>query len=165
VGLVWIVGLCNAYNFMDGIDGIAAAQAIVAGAGWAWLGWRGGDAMTALAGALIAGASLGFLFFNWPPAKVFMGDAGAAFLGFTFAALTVLALTQSLERAAAGALFVWPFLFDTTFTLVRRLVRGENVLRAHRSHLYQRLVARGWSHARVTMLYAALAALGVAIAG
>jgi UDP-N-acetylmuramyl pentapeptide phosphotransferase/UDP-N-acetylglucosamine-1-phosphate transferase len=161
--IVWIVGFTNAYNFMDGIDGIAAAQAIVAGAGWTWLALGGADPLVAVVGAIVAGASLGFLFYNWPPARIFMGDVGAAFIGFTFASLTVLGGTQSVEHAIAGALFVWPFIFDTAFTLLRRLVRGENVFRAHRSHLYQRLVASGWSHARVTLLYAALAAIGVCV--
>jgi len=163
-GVIWAVGLSNAYNFMDGIDGIAAVQAIVAGAGWVWLGWRNDDAVVAIAGAIAAGGSLGFLFYNWHPARIFMGDAGAAFLGFTFAVMTLVALARSWEHALAGALFVWPFLFDTAFTLARRLVRGENVLRAHRSHLYQRLVARGWSHRSVSALYGVLALAGVGVA-
>jgi UDP-N-acetylmuramyl pentapeptide phosphotransferase/UDP-N-acetylglucosamine-1-phosphate transferase len=119
--------------------------------------------MVAVVGALVAGASLGFLFYNWHPARIFMGDVGAAFLGFTFASFTVLAFSRDADAGLAGVLFVWPFVFDTAFTLLRRIARGENILRAHRSHLYQRLVAAGWSHAHVTMLYAALAVVGVAV--
>ena len=159
----WLVGFSNAYNFMDGIDGIAAAQAIVAGAGWAVLGLQSGDSLMSAAGAIVAGASLGFLFYNRPPARIFMGDVGAAFIGFTFASLIVLAWTRSLNHAVAGVLFVWPFVFDAAFTLLRRLFGGENIFQAHRRHLYQRLVAAGWSHARVTLLYAGLAAAGVAV--
>jgi len=159
-GVVWIVGLVNAYNFMDGIDGLAGGQAVVAGAGWAIVGLlTGAPAVTASALA-IAAASAAFLGFNWHPARVFMGDAGSAFLGYAFAVLPV-AAGPSVAVLAAAALFVWPFLFDAVFTFGRRLVRGENVVRAHRSHLYQRLVATGLSHRQVTATYLALAALGL----
>jgi UDP-N-acetylmuramyl pentapeptide phosphotransferase/UDP-N-acetylglucosamine-1-phosphate transferase len=90
VSAVWIIGLTNAYNFMDGTDGIASGQAIVAGLGWALLGWTAGIPLIAGLGLLIAGSSMGFLFHNWPPARVFMGDIGSAFLGYTLAVLPLL---------------------------------------------------------------------------
>ncbi len=160
VGAAWIVGLVNAYNFMDGIDGMAGGQAIVAAAGWAVVGFAAGDAGLVAATVAIGAACAGFLVFNRPPARVFMGDGGSAFLGFVFAVLPLGAPLPGWGLAAA-ACFVWPFLFDTTFTLLRRLSRGENVLLAHRSHLYQRLTVTGLSHARVTSLYIGLAALGL----
>jgi Fuc2NAc and GlcNAc transferase len=161
--VIWIVGVTNAYNFMDGIDGIAASQALVAGAGWVGLGWHVGDGPTAILGALVGGGAAGFLVHNRPPARVFMGDVGSAFLGFTFAALSLFAGAREPHVGIAGALFLFPFLFDTAYTLLRRVARGENPVRAHRTHLYQRLVARGRSHREVTLTYAGLAVVGVAL--
>ncbi len=158
-----IVGLTNAYNFMDGVDGIAGSQGLVAGLGWTAVGYALQDPLVTVAGTVIACASLGFLFFNWSPASVFMGDVGSGFLGFMLAALTVFVSPRSHAAAAAGILFVWPFVFDTAFTILRRAVRRENLLRAHRSHLYQRLVLTGVSHGTVALLYSVLAMAGVAV--
>lgn len=161
---LWIVGLTNAYNFMDGIDGIAGGQAVAAGLGWAILGWIGGQPLVGITGLLIAAVSLGFLGHNWPPARIFMGDVGSAFLGFSFAALTVLASQSNPVFILAGIALVWPFVFDAILTFTRRLVRGEKVWAAHRSHLYQRLVISGLSHGQVSGLYIGLAILGLVLA-
>jgi UDP-N-acetylmuramyl pentapeptide phosphotransferase/UDP-N-acetylglucosamine-1-phosphate transferase len=158
-----VVGLTNAYNFMDGVDGIAGSQGVVAGFGWIGAGYAIQDPLLAVVGAVIAMASLGFLFFNWSPASVFMGDVGSSFLGFLFAALAVYVATRLPATATAGILFVWPFVFDTAFTFLRRARRRENLLCAHRSHLYQRLVLTGVSHRTVALLYGALATVGVAV--
>jgi UDP-N-acetylmuramyl pentapeptide phosphotransferase/UDP-N-acetylglucosamine-1-phosphate transferase len=115
-------------------------------------------------GVLVAGSSLGFLGHNWPPARIFMGDVGSAFLGFTLATLAMAGGLPDPRLPLAGVLVVWPFVFDTTFTILRRLRRGENIFAAHRSHLYQRLVIAGWSHRTVTLLYLSLAVLGVVLA-
>jgi len=163
ITLLWIAGLTNAYNFMDGIDGIAGSQAVVAGLGWVALAGRA-DRIETWLGLLLAASSLGFLVHNWPPAKIFMGDVGSAFLGFSFAVLAIIGAQHDPRLALAGILVVWPFVFDTIFTFLRRLRRGENVFKAHRSHLYQRLVLAGYSHRFVTCLYAALAVLGVFLA-
>jgi UDP-N-acetylmuramyl pentapeptide phosphotransferase/UDP-N-acetylglucosamine-1-phosphate transferase len=162
--VLWIGGLTNAYNFMDGIDGIAGIQAVVAALGFAILGVLHSDRVITLTALAIAATALGFLFHNWPPATIFMGDVASGFLGFTFAALTVKLAQHTREAAIAGVLFVWPFLFDTIFTFFRRLLRGEKVTQAHRSHLYQRLVIAGASHGRVSSLYGLLALI-CAIAG
>lgn len=158
--LVWIVGLTNAYNFMDGIDGIAGGQAVAAGLGWAVLGWIGDQPLVSAAGMLVAAASLGFLGHNWPPAKIFMGDVGSAFLGYTFAVLPVIAARNNPRFVLIGLLLVWPFVFDAAFTFLRRLRRRENVFAAHRSHLYQRLVISGLSHQMITLLYVGWAVIG-----
>ncbi|HET7469345.1 MAG TPA: hypothetical protein VFJ81_06690, partial [Gemmatimonadales bacterium] len=110
-------------------------------------------------GAAIALSGAGFLLHNRPPARIFMGDVGSGFLGFTVAGLPLLlaASPADVDRArlpVVAAALVWPFLFDAAFTFIRRLVRGENVFEAHRSHLYQRLVITGASHAQVSALYA-----------
>jgi Fuc2NAc and GlcNAc transferase len=160
----WIVALTNAYNFMDGIDGIAGAQAIVAGLGWTAIGVMVGSREIAGVGLVVAGASGGFLLHNWHPAKVFMGDAGSGFLGFLFASLPLLAPSRGGPVFWCALLLMWPFLFDTAFTVLRRARRSENLLSAHRSHLYQRLVLTGRSHRDVTLLYAGLALLGIVAA-
>jgi UDP-N-acetylmuramyl pentapeptide phosphotransferase/UDP-N-acetylglucosamine-1-phosphate transferase len=120
--------------------------------------------MVSALGVLVAGSSLGFLGHNWPPARIFMGDVGSAFLGFTLAMLAVIGGLADPRLPFAGVLVVWPFVFDATFTILRRLRRGENIFAAHRSHLYQRLVIAGWSHRTVTLLYLALAGIGAVLA-
>jgi len=162
--LIWIIGLTNAYNFMDGIDGIAGGQAVVAGLGWTIIGLIGGQSFVGLMGVLLAASSLGFLFHNWPPARIFMGDVGSAFIGFTLAVLPIIAVQRNPRFMFAGILLVWPFIFDTSFTLVRRLIKKENVFEAHRSHIYQRLVIAGYSHRFVTLMYMGFSATGAILA-
>jgi UDP-N-acetylmuramyl pentapeptide phosphotransferase/UDP-N-acetylglucosamine-1-phosphate transferase len=164
VTAVWIVGLTNAYNFMDGIDGIAAAQAVIGGAGWAAVALSVNDAFTAAIALLVAATALGFLLHNWSPPSIFMGDVGSAFLGFTFATLPLIWHGDRARAPVIAFLLVWPFVLDSAFTFLRRLRKRERVFEAHRSHVYQRLCATGWSHARVTTLYATLAAVGAALA-
>jgi Fuc2NAc and GlcNAc transferase len=160
LAVLWVVGLTNAFNFMDGIDGISGAQAIVSGVIVASAAAHARLPGLVLAGTAIAAASAGFLVHNWPPARVFMGDVGSTFLGFVFAVLAVQIGTVWPAGGIAIALSLWPFVFDTTLTLVRRLVRGENIFESHRSHLYQRLVIAGSSHAVVSAIYAVMAAIG-----
>lgn len=157
--LFWLVGLTNAYNFMDGIDGLAGGQAVIASLAWALLAWQIGQPVAMSLGVFLAAASLGFLVHNWPPASIFMGDVGSAFLGYTFAVLPFLVLPADQKLPLIAILFVWPFIFDTTFTLLRRLRNGENIFTAHRTHLYQRLVICGYSHRSVALLYMGLAAI------
>jgi UDP-N-acetylmuramyl pentapeptide phosphotransferase/UDP-N-acetylglucosamine-1-phosphate transferase len=166
---VWVVGLTNAFNFMDGIDGIAGGQALVAGLALSCLGWLCGQPLAAVLGLLLAASSLGFLLHNWAPARIFLGDVGSTFLGYTLALLPLMLRAGGADRERgwtllAGVLVVWPFVFDSLFTLLRRLRKGENVLKPHRSHLYQRLVIAGCSHRAVALAYALLAVLGVSLA-
>lgn len=164
--VVWIIGLTNAYNFMDGSDGMAGSQGVIAGLGWACLGLLSGSPLVTGIALLLTGATLGFLLHNWPPARIFMGDVGSAFLGYSFAVLPLLGLHEKGPLASAspilGLLLVWPFVFDAAFTFLRRLRNGENVFDAHRSHLYQRLIIAGHSHRFVMILYSALAIVGSA---
>ena len=145
--VLWFVFLCNAFNFMDGIDGLSAMQTICA---CCWMGLIFGAIGGPVAGMtwILAGAVGGFLVFNVPPARIFMGDVGSLFIGFTIAAFGV--------WGARAGLPLWVFLsvlafcvFDVCYTLTRRLLRGENVLEAHHKHLYQRLGRLGWSHGRI----------------
>jgi len=158
----WLVGLTNIYNFMDGIDGIAAIQAIVAALVIGGVAVRVGSEGLALAMAILAAGVGGFLLLNWAPARIFMGDVGSTFLGFTLAGWA--AVPSHRVPATVWIAALSPFLFDSIATLVRRLLRGERIYLPHRTHFYQRLVHRGWSHARTTTLYGALAAASGAIA-
>jgi UDP-N-acetylmuramyl pentapeptide phosphotransferase/UDP-N-acetylglucosamine-1-phosphate transferase len=164
IGALWIAALTNAYNFMDGIDGIAGTQAVIAGLAFAWASKSAGAPFVTVVSIATAAASAGFLVHNWPPARVFLGDVGSAFLGFVFGSLTLMLFQQSPLAAIGAALSLWPFVFDTVFTLGRRAKRGEDLLRSHRSHLYQRLVISGWSHRAVTLLFTVGAAIA-AVAG
>jgi UDP-N-acetylmuramyl pentapeptide phosphotransferase/UDP-N-acetylglucosamine-1-phosphate transferase len=125
-----------------------------------------GQTDLALFAALLAASSLGFLFLNRPPALVFMGDVGSTFLGFSFAVLPLLAFNRVGDPRAlvVGALLVAPFVLDGAYTILRRAYRHENVLTAHRTHVYQRLVKQGYSHWQITGLYA-LYALASACCG
>jgi UDP-N-acetylmuramyl pentapeptide phosphotransferase/UDP-N-acetylglucosamine-1-phosphate transferase len=162
--LVWMVGLTNAFNFMDGVDGMAAGQAVVAGLGWAMLGWLKGWSLLELTGLLLAATSLGFLLHNWHPARIFMGDVGSTFLGYCFAALAVIAARYDARLALAGVLLVWPTIFDTGFTALNRLRRHENIFAGHREFLFHRLVATGWTHAQAATLYLTFPMLGALLA-
>jgi len=163
---IWIVGLTNAFNFMDGIDGIAAAQATVAGFWWAVFGWLYLQPLLLVLGLFLACSSMGFLAHNWPPARIFMGDVGSAFLGYTFAILPIMANDSLSPNGGwdgsflAGILITWPFLLDSTFTFLRRLYNGENVLRSHRTHIYQRLAIAGYSSCFISLIYMGLTTMG-----
>ena len=160
---LWIVWMINAYNFMDGIDGIAGSQAVLAGFSWLIFGYLFGYQSMYFFGGVLAFSSLGFLMHNWSPAKVFMGDVGSAFLGFTFAVLPLIALNEkpadSYFLFFPAILFLWFFLFDTVYTLVRRALRGEKVWNPHREHLYQRMTIAGWTHSAVTIIYSGFTAI------
>lgn len=157
--LLWLLGLTNAYNFMDGLDGIAASTSVVASGFFSYIAFQEGSHFVYLVSLTLGAATLGFLAFNWPPAKIFMGDVGSAFLGFAFATLAIVAARYDLGHTS---LFVMPlllfhFIFDSTFTFLRRLLHGDNVFQGHRTHLYQLMNRMGYSHRAVTLIYAGLA--------
>jgi Fuc2NAc and GlcNAc transferase len=149
LALVW---LSNLYNFMDGIDGIAGSQAVVAGTAMAIILWSVGSPGLAIAGAVIGASACGFLAWNWAPARIFMGDVGSGTLGFAFGSIALAAERSAGVPALVLLLPLGVFIADATFTLFRRLLRGERVYAAHRSHVYQQLVQRGWRHDAVTSL-------------
>lgn len=160
ITFLWIVGLTNAFNFMDGIDGMAAGQAVVAGIGWFIIGNMISIPQIYIIGILVSSTSLGFLGHNWSPAKIFLGDVGSAFLGFTFAILPLM-ISNKANTFMIGFLLVWPFVVDTFFTFVIRSINKENVFSPHRSHLYQKLVISGLSHKSVTAIYIFLSFMGL----
>lgn len=162
--VLWLVGFSNVYNFMDGINGMAGGTGAIYGGLLILFAIRLGNPGLATVAILLTGGCLGFLFHNFPQARTFMGDVGSLFLGMLFA-LLVVRLAQGShhpESLTAMLLVCSVFLYDGGFTILRRIRRRENIFQAHRSHLYQRLIQAGLSHAKVTGLYLLLhAAVGV----
>jgi Fuc2NAc and GlcNAc transferase len=153
VGVVWAI---NLYNFVDGIDGLAAGEAISTGVIGGLLLLMTGNTGLAMVAFLIAAANAGFLPLNWAPAKLFMGDVGSGLLGYLFAVLAV-----ASENVKAVPLLLWvlllgAFVFDATVTLCRRIAHGERWYHAHHSHAYQRMVQAGRSHATVSSMILAI---------
>ncbi|MGB3634287.1 MAG: hypothetical protein WA982_09630 [Rubrobacteraceae bacterium] len=152
VGVFWIVALCNAFNFMDGIDGITGGVAVI-----------NALFLIAITGATdsllpaLAGATLGFLIWNVSPASMFCGDSGSYFLGFGLAALALYTPVPgngwSPVLFLAGVLVFTPYLFDTGYTLARRAWERKNVFSAHREHVYQRITPATTMHRRTSNLY------------
>ncbi len=147
--LVWMV---NLYNFMDGMDGFAGGMALIGFGAFAVFGLLGGNLLFTGLSLTIVAAAGGFLLFNFPPARIFMGDTGSAALGLLAGGLSLWGALDGLFPFWAALLVFSPFTVDASVTLVRRLFRGERVWQAHKSHYYQRLVQSGWGH-RKTVLY------------
>ncbi|MDD5723457.1 MAG: glycosyltransferase family 4 protein [Syntrophales bacterium] len=148
----WVVWMLNLYNFMDGIDGLAGGESTVASSFFFLVFAYYGQSGWAVANLVVAAASMGFLVHNWPPARIFMGDAGSAFLGAFYGMQSVVA---ALSTPVPFAVLVLPFanfILDTTFTLFRRLIRREKWYQAHRSHIYQRMTDLGMTHKKVTSI-------------
>jgi Fuc2NAc and GlcNAc transferase len=151
-GAFWVVWMLNLYNFMDGIDGLAGGEAAVASSFFflvfAWYGQSG----WAIVNLVVAAVSMGFLVHNWPPARIFMGDAGSAFLGAFYGMQSMVA---ALSTPVPFPVLVLPFanfILDTTFTLFRRVICREKWYQAHRSHVYQRMTDLGMTHGKVTSI-------------
>ena len=163
-GVVWVVALVNAYNFMDGIDGIAGGTAILNALFLAtFVGTTGLRACLAVLAAAVAG----FLAWNISPARIFLGDSGSHFVGFFLGAVALYTEPVGepgspygpyLAFLVAAAIFT-PFLFDTAFTLVRRATARKNIFAAHREHVYQRITPDPASHRQVSIVYFAFSAL------
>lgn len=172
LGLAWtivaalaITWMTNLYNFMDGADGLAGGMAVIGFGALAWAAYAAGAGDLAAACSAVAATCVAFLVFNFPPARVFMGDAGSVPLGFLAGALGWLGLVRGVWPWWFPLVVFSPFIVDATVTLLRRIAASERVWKAHRSHYYQRLVLAGWSHRRLAaaewalMLVAALSAL------
>lgn len=149
---LYVAWLVNLYNFMDGMDGFAGGMAVFGFGTFALLGAASDEAAFAALSAVVAAASAGYLLFNFPPARIFMGDAGSSLLGFLAAGLSLWASMDGIFPLWIAVLVFSPFIVDATFTLGRRLRRRERVWEAHKSHCYQRLVQLGWGH-RKTVLW------------
>lgn len=176
-GIVWLPGwvvlavtsaavvwMANLFNFMDGSDGLAGGMALFGFGALGVVGALAGAAFVATTAAMVCAAAVGFLMLNFPPARVFLGDAGSVTLGFAAAALSSVLVLQHGVSPVVPVLIFAPFLLDATITLVGRLWRREHVWRPHRQHWYQRLVLADWSHRQVLQLYWPLMAAGAASA-
>jgi UDP-N-acetylmuramyl pentapeptide phosphotransferase/UDP-N-acetylglucosamine-1-phosphate transferase len=163
-GVLAIMWTTNLYNFMDGSDGLAAVMAIAGFGCYALAATMAGNLPLAFICAALASASAGFLAHNFPPARVFLGDAGSIPLGFLAAALGLEGFVTGTWPLAFPLLVFSPFIADATVTLARRALRRETLWRAHRSHHYQRLVLAGWSRRRLLAWSAVLMAASAASA-
>jgi Fuc2NAc and GlcNAc transferase len=153
IALVW---LTNLFNFMDGIDGLAGMEAVCVGLLGAFLLFRNGLPTFAPAFLILAAASLGFLAWNWPPAKIFMGDAGSGFIGFSLGVLVLFASNSSNASFWPWFILLAAFIVDSTITLLRRAFSGARWYEAHRSHAYQNAALAWGSHLKVTLATAGI---------
>jgi UDP-N-acetylmuramyl pentapeptide phosphotransferase/UDP-N-acetylglucosamine-1-phosphate transferase len=160
--ILWLIGFTNFFNFMDGVDGMAGGAAVIYGGFLSCFAFQQQAPGACLVSLLAVGASLGFLTQNFPSARTFMGDEGSLFLGMLFAVMSLGLFRSSRDPAIIlSFLLLYSVVFyDCSLTIMRRLIAGENIFRAHRSHLYQRLVQHGWSHPEATFLYLSLTLLG-----
>jgi len=150
VTVAWMI---NLYNFMDGSDGLAGGQAVFGFGTLAIAALQANDPGIATGAAIVAGAALGFLAFNFPPARVFMGDAGSTSLGLLAGALGGLGVARNLWHPVFPAIAFLPFIFDASATLLMRMGQGKKVWQAHRDHAYQRLNMSGFGHRNTALLY------------
>ena len=160
----WMI---NLYNFMDGADGLAGGMAVIGFGGYGVAALAGGDFSFAAVTLSVAAAALGFLLFNFPPARVFMGDVGAIPLGCLAAVLDLTGWQRGDWPWWFGLVIFSPFIVDASLTLAKRLLRGARVWQAHREHYYQRLVQSGWGHRKTAYAEYALmlACSGAALGG
>lgn len=160
--LLWVFFFTNIFNFMDGIDGLAAGFSSIVSLFLLIVAAITGNYLIMVIAIAILGSSLGFLKHNFPPARIFMGDSGSLFLGFLFSEILVLGeITNSIPFTVPALLF-GVFVFDGAFTILLRLLQGKNIFLAHREHLYQRLLMAGFSHQKVSLInYAISVILGL----
>lgn len=160
--ILYLIWMLNLYNFMDGIDGLAGGMAVIGFGAFAVVGALAGASVFAALSLCVALASAGFLIFNFPPARIFMGDVGAGTLGFLAGLFTLWGARAAIFPFWIGVLAFSPFIVDATWTLLRRVVGGEKPWQAHRAHAYQRVVRAGWSHRRTTLWeYALMTICGI----
>ena len=153
---LFLIWMTNLYNFMDGSNGMAGLQGVFAASVLAVLFHLSGDDSFSLFALLLAACCAGFLPWNLGRARVFMGDVGSLALGFAFAAFMLYGTGTGAFDYPVALMVMLLFLTDATLTLLLRVIRGERWYNAHRQHLYQRLIAHGWTHARVAMVYQAI---------
>lgn len=164
VTVLWIVGITNTVNLVDGLDGLAAGTTAIASFSIAYVGYIHGMYLSAAAMLALAGGALGFLPLNFYPSKIFMGDSGSLFLGFMMSTLSVIGLVKQATIAAVIIpVLVMGFpIFDTLYAIVRRVVNRRPIMEADRLHLHHRLISLGYGQRRATlMLYCVSGIMGV----
>lgn len=166
ITILWVVAFMNAFNFMDGANGLAAGSTVVGLCGFCVIAGFAGAPFAAIASFLLAAAAMGFMPSNLYRRALFMGDNGSQAVSFLIAALAVLAANASDGQVSAlivPVIFL-PLLFDVFWTLSSRIMRRQNILSAHREHIYQLLIRTGSSHIRVAVIYMTLTAFSTAAA-
>ncbi|WP_426415799.1 MraY family glycosyltransferase [Aestuariirhabdus sp. LZHN29] len=156
LGSLYIVWLLNLFNFMDGIDAIAGVESITVCIGAAALGVLSGNGVGVVMPLLLASATLGFLVWNFPPAKIFMGDVGSCFVGIALAAMSLQAAWYSPAFLWSWLILLGVFIVDTSWTLLRRLLQGQRVHEAHRTHAYQYSARWAGSHRPISLAVGAI---------
>ena len=156
VAVLFLVWLLNLYNFMDGINGIASVEAITTTASMAMLYYLLNTSLNSDLLWLLAACVFGFLLWNFPKAKIFMGDACSGFLGLTLGILALIALKENLALFCAWIICLGVFVVDATYTLIKRVLSGYKMYDAHRSHSYQILSRKWGNHTPVTLAVAAV---------
>ena len=155
VTFLWLIGVTNFFNFMDGINGLAGFEALLVSGFLAGIAYWVGSEFVFVAAVIVCASALGFLPHNFPKARIFMGDGGSNFLGFIFASLAIIGSRDTATPISfiVPIILMLMFLLDAATTLIKRLPKGKDWLEPHRDHLYQRLIKLGYSHAQVTLTY------------
>lgn len=151
VAIVATAWMINLYNFMDGSDGLAGGMAVIGFGAYGLGALIAGDFSFAAVNLSVAAAALGFVLFNFPPARIFMGDAGAIPLGFLAATMNIAGAVRGDWPAWLGVVVFSPFIVDASVTLFKRMMRRARIWQAHREHYYQRLVQSGWGHRKTAL--------------
>lgn len=151
LSVLWIAWMANLFNFMDGIDGISAVESLILGTTTSYWFAMSGATSIAIICIAVAGAAVGFLRWNWSPAKIFMGDVGSLALGAFFAIIAVIGTIGMKIPFLAFLILYAVYLADSGVTLLHRMIKGEKWWQAHRSHFYQRAVQSGFSHSQVSL--------------
>lgn len=151
VSILVLLWMANLYNFMDGMDGFAGGMTFFGFGFLAYFGWHAHFPVMLIIATFVSMGALGFLVHNFPPARIFMGDAGSITLGFLAGTLMILGVRDGIFEIWVPVIIFSPFIVDATVTLFRRVLRRKKIWEAHREHYYQRLVLSGWSHRRVVL--------------
>ncbi|MDO8580300.1 MAG: hypothetical protein Q7S13_02350, partial [Candidatus Omnitrophota bacterium] len=149
--ILYLLWMTNLYNFMDGMDGLAGGMTIIGFSVLGYFAWNAGDQTLAIAASTVVAATGAFLVFNFPPSKIFLGDAGSIPLGFLAGALSLRAIHNQIIDFWAACIIFSPFIADATITLFTRIICREKFWHPHRKHFYQRLVLMGWSHQKTAL--------------
>jgi UDP-N-acetylmuramyl pentapeptide phosphotransferase/UDP-N-acetylglucosamine-1-phosphate transferase len=151
VSVLVLLWMANLYNFMDGMDGFAGGMTFFGFGFLAYFGWQAHFPVILIIATFVAMGALGFLTHNFPPARIFMGDAGSITIGFLAGTLMILGVRDGIFELWVPVMIFSPFIVDATVTLIRRILRRKKIWQAHREHYYQRLVLSGWSHRRTVL--------------
>ena len=151
VSVLVLLWMANLYNFMDGMDGFAGGMTFFGFGFLAYFGWQAHFPVMYIIAVFVAMGALGFLVHNFPPARIFMGDAGSITVGFLAGTLMLLGVRDGIFEIWVPIMIFSPFIVDATVTLTRRALRRKKIWEAHREHYYQRLVLNGWSHRRTVL--------------